>query len=74
LPISWRALTTFEIFRHDPRPGGHVNTIAHDGLQLDRGFIVFNERNYPKLVRFFSELGVRSQPSEISAQLVLNRA
>jgi predicted NAD/FAD-binding protein len=55
-----------EIFERDARPGGHVNTIAHDGLQLDTGFIVFNERNYPRLVRLFSELGVRTQPSEMS--------
>ena len=55
-----------EIFERDARPGGHVHTIAHDGLQLDTGFIVFNERNYPRLVRLFSELGVRTQPSEMS--------
>jgi len=62
-----------EIFERDPRPGGHVNTIAHDGLQLDTGFIVFNERNYPKLIRLFSELGVRSQPSEMSFSVGCDR-
>ena len=62
-----------EIFERDPRPGGHVNTISHDGLQLDTGFIVFNERNYPKLVRLFSELGVRSQPSEMSFSVGCDR-
>ena len=62
-----------EIFERDPRPGGHVNTISHDGLHLDTGFIVFNERNYPKLVRLFSELGVRSQPSEMSFSVGCDR-
>jgi uncharacterized protein len=62
-----------EIFERDPRPGGHVNTIAHDGLQLDTGFIVFNERNYPRLVRLFSELGVRTQPSEMSFSVGCDR-
>ena len=62
-----------EIFERDPRPGGHVNTISHDGLQLDTGFIVFNERNYPQLVRLFSELGVRSQPSEMSFSVGCDR-
>jgi len=62
-----------EIFERDARPGGHVNTIAHDGLQLDTGFIVFNERNYPRLVRLFSELGVRTQPSEMSFSVGCDR-
>ena len=34
-----------------PRAGGHTNTIAHDGLALDTGFIVHNARNYPLLAR-----------------------
>jgi uncharacterized protein len=62
-----------EIFERDQRPGGHVHTIEHDGLQLDTGFIVFNERNYPKLIRLFSELGVRSQPSEMSFSVGCDR-
>ena len=62
-----------EIFERDARPGGHVNTIAHDGLELDTGFIVFNERNYPRLVRLFSELGVRTQPSEMSFSVGCDR-
>ena len=62
-----------EIFERDPRPGGHANTISHDGLELDTGFIVFNERNYPKLVRLFAELGVRSQPSEMSFSIGCDR-
>jgi len=62
-----------EIFERAERPGGHVNTVAHDGLQLDTGFIVFNERNYPRLVRLFEELGVRSQPSEMSFSVGCDR-
>lgn len=62
-----------EIFERDPRPGGHVHTISHDGLQLDTGFIVFNERNYPRLIRLLSELGVRSQPSEMSFSVGCDR-
>jgi predicted NAD/FAD-binding protein len=62
-----------EVFERDDRPGGHVNTIAHGGLELDTGFIVFNERNYPRLVRLFSELGVRTQPSEMSFSVGCDR-
>jgi uncharacterized protein len=62
-----------EIFERDDAPGGHVKTISHAGLQLDTGFIVFNERNYPSLVRLFAELGVRSQPSEMSFSVGCDR-
>ena len=62
-----------EIFEKDAEPGGHVKTIAHDGLQLDTGFIVFNERNYPRLVRLLSELGVPSRPSEMSFSVGCDR-
>jgi uncharacterized protein len=55
-----------ELFERDERPGGHTNTIVHDGLALDTGFIVHNEANYPDLVRLFAELGIRTQASEMS--------
>jgi len=62
-----------EVFERAAVPGGHVNTIAHDGLQLDTGFIVYNERNYPLLVRLFEELGVRAQGSEMSFSVGCDR-
>ena len=47
--------------------GGHVRTIhAKDGPPLDCGFIVFNRTRYPGFSRMLRELGVRSQPSEMS--------
>src|SRR5205085_1606761 len=55
-----------EVFEREPRAGGHTHTILHDGLALDTGFLVHNERNYPLLVRLFRELGVRTQDSEMS--------
>ena len=55
-----------EVFEREPRAGGHTHTVVHDGLALDTGFLVHNERNYPLLLRLFRELGVRTQPSEMS--------
>jgi predicted NAD/FAD-binding protein len=54
------------VFEQDSRPGGHANTVVHQGLALDTGFLVHNERNYPLLTRLFSELGVASHESDMS--------
>jgi len=54
------------VFERDVRPGGHANTVVHDGLALDTGFLVHNERNYPLLVRLFDELGVATHQSDMS--------
>ncbi|WP_100444511.1 NAD(P)/FAD-dependent oxidoreductase [Glycomyces xiaoerkulensis] len=49
----------------DSRLGGHANTIEVERggrtLGLDTAFIVYNEPHYPRLTRFFSDLGVRTQ-------------
>jgi predicted NAD/FAD-binding protein len=54
--------------------GGHTHTvdITLPGPQgpvthgVDTGFLVFNERTYPKLIRLFAELGVETAPSDMS--------
>ncbi len=54
------------VFERDGRAGGHANTVLHDGLALDTGFLVHNERNYPLLGRLFRELGVATHESDMS--------
>ena len=54
------------VFERDERAGGHANTVVRDGLALDTGFLVHNERNYPLLVRLFRELGLRTHESAMS--------
>ncbi len=54
------------LFEADDRLGGHADTHEVDGLAIDTGFIVHNERTYPTLLRLFAELGVETQPSEMS--------
>ncbi|MFC6343314.1 DUF1365 family protein, partial [Nocardioides hankookensis] len=54
------------LYEADDRLGGHADTHEVDGLAIDTGFIVHNERTYPTLLRLFRELGVATQPSEMS--------
>ena len=58
------------VFEAATRPGGHTNTVrvdlADQTLDVDTGFIVFNDRNYPNFERLLERLGVASQPSTMS--------
>ncbi len=63
------------LFETDGRLGGHAHT--HDVatpddrvIPIDTGFIVHNERTYPNLLKLFAELGVATQPTEMSMSIV----
>lgn len=67
-----------EVFERDDRAGGHANTVTlgrpgGGELPLDTGFLVHNERNYPRLTRLFRELGVPVQDSEMSFSVACRR-
>lgn len=58
------------LFEAERRLGGHTNTVdvRLDGAvhPVDTGFLVFNERTYPNLIRLFAELGVPTARSDMS--------
>jgi len=60
-------VTLFEAGSHF---GGHAHTVdvCIDGVThgVDTGFLVFNERTYPNLIRLFGALGVETAPSDMS--------
>jgi predicted NAD/FAD-binding protein len=60
-------VTVFEALDY---AGGHTNTVRVDTPdqthEVDTGFIVFNDRNYPNFERLLERLGVASQPSSMT--------
>jgi uncharacterized protein len=58
------------VFEASEEAGGHASTVHVEtdtgAYALDTGFVVFNDRNYPGLERLLGELGVATQPSQMS--------
>jgi predicted NAD/FAD-binding protein len=58
------------LFEAGDRAGGHANTVRVETeagtYDLDTGFIVFNDRNYPNFEALLDELGVETQASAMS--------
>jgi predicted NAD/FAD-binding protein len=63
------------IYERESRFGGHACTVDAPGgrRQVDVGFIVYNERNYPNLVALFEHLGVPTERSDMSFAVSLDR-
>jgi predicted NAD/FAD-binding protein len=58
------------LFEADRRFGGHAHTVdvTLDGVThgVDTGFLVFNERTYPQLIKLFADLQVETAASDMS--------
>ena len=58
------------LFEANAYAGGHTHTVdvTLDGVTapVDTGFLVYNDRTYPRLVALFDDLGIESAPSAMS--------
>lgn len=72
LSAAWLLSKKHEVtlFEKEARVGGHSNTVTvtHEGLKIpvDTGFIVFNKKTYPHLIRLFDHLRVPYHSSDMS--------
>jgi hypothetical protein len=80
LGAAWLLSSRHEVvvYEAEGRLGGHSNTVdvqAPDGgtIPVDTGFIVYNERTYPNLIRLFEALGVATEPSNMSFAVSVDR-
>jgi len=59
-----------QVFEAEARVGGHTHTVnvtvGGNNYAIDSGFIVYNERNYPRFSALLERLSVATQPSEMS--------
>ncbi len=67
------------LFEKQARIGGHSHSISYtppgsdQSFWIDTGFLVFNERTYPRLIHFFDELKVPVAKSEMSFAVSIPR-
>lgn len=61
-----------ELFEAEDRLGGHAYTTRVEGVDVDIGFMVFNESNYPNMTRWFEKLSVPAENTDMSLSVSLD--
>ncbi|GAA5190313.1 NAD(P)/FAD-dependent oxidoreductase [Ferrimonas gelatinilytica] len=54
------------LFESESWLGGHTHTVEVDGMAVDTGFIVYNDRTYPKFQALLASLGIKGRKTEMS--------
>ena len=69
-----------DLYEKEDRFGGHSHTIniLYDignkkKIDVDIGFIVFNEKTYPNLINFFKTLNVKYEKSDMSFSVSVDK-
>jgi len=72
LTCAWRLAGHHQVtlFEAESTVGGHTATVdittPQGAFAIDTGFIVYNDRTYPRFMGLLSELGIRGQKTEMS--------
>ncbi|HIE0649259.1 TPA: NAD(P)/FAD-dependent oxidoreductase [Serratia marcescens] len=72
LTCAWRLAGHHQVtlFEAAPTPGGHTATVdvatPQGCFAIDSGFIVYNDRTYPRFMGLLSELGIQGQKTQMS--------
>ena len=76
LSAAWHLHTntsdTVQLFEAEDRLGGHAHTVKVGETDVDIGFMVFNDSNYPNMVQWFNKLDVKTENSDMSLSVSLD--
>mmetsp|Transcript_2918 Transcript_2918/g.4607 ORF Transcript_2918/g.4607 Transcript_2918/m.4607 type:complete len:1035 (+) Transcript_2918:148-3252(+) len=80
LACAWHLLENnsdydVHLYEQSFKLGGHANTVHIDksNIDVDIGFMVFNDDNYPNMTAWFNALNVQSEASDMSLSVSLDR-
>jgi hypothetical protein len=79
MSAAWLASSNHDVtvYERELRVGGHSHTVNVETpggrIPVDTGFIVYNEQTYPNLTALFDHLGVKTEKSEMTFGVSLDK-